>query len=187
MAGKSRAECKIVSEAVWARAKADYLSGMTAGAVAERHGMGVGGLRGRIQRERWSKAAHAAANAPPLPPAADPSQAPLDPEDIQRGALARASAALLAGRPAEATAIVEALDAVLDLASQIPITLEEAVERNVQVFRTLKETVRELAEHLLGDGEVFERAAWARKRPRATGPTRSAWAGRPGCTTRRGA
>ena len=162
MAGKPRAECKIVSEEVWARARDDYLSGMTAPAVAKRHGMG--GLRGRIFREGWSKAAHAARNAPPLPPAGDLADPPLDAEGIGRGALARASAALLAGRPAEATAIVQALRDVVKLAEVFPPlrSLDEARARNWNIALNLQDIVRTICEHLVGDGEVFERdARWA--------------------------
>jgi len=163
VAGKPRAECRIVSEAVWARGRQDYEGGMTAQAVADLHGMTVAAIRGRINREGWSRAAHSARNSPPSF-VSDVTDAPTEPEAIRRGALARASAALLAGRPAEATAIVQALDAVLELAvaAQPAIPLEEALARNLGLARSLQDTVRGLAEQLLGDGEVFERdARWA--------------------------
>lgn len=165
MAGKPRAECRIVSEAVWARARADYLSGMTAPAVAARHGVGVGGLRGRIAREGWSKAAHAAENAS-RPEAVELSDAPLEPHGIAKGALARASAALMAGRPAEAEAIVRALADVQALAVHVaesePIPLEVAAARSRSLARTLVEVSQELAQHMLEDGEVREEfARWA--------------------------
>lgn len=165
MAGKPRAECKIVSEQSWALAREDYLSGMSAQAVCERHGMGVAGLRGRAHREGWTKAAHAAANAPALaPPASDASGPPLTQEGIARSALARASAALTAGRPAEAEAIVRTLDHVLALAADLEpepdeVTLGQAMDRNRKIWRTMTVYAEELAEHMLGDGEVYERHA----------------------------
>lgn len=102
MAGKPRAECKIVSGETWSRARHDYLSGMTAPAVAARHGVGVGGLRGRIQREGWTKVAQAAANAPQPPSPEGASDAPLGPEAIRKGACSARGAPSPSGRPASA-------------------------------------------------------------------------------------
>jgi hypothetical protein len=164
MAGKPRAECKIVSEATWALARADYLAGMTAPAVAERHGMAVGGLRGRIAREGWSKKGHAARNAPPPEPAAV-AEAPIDPDGISRAALRRASAALAGGRPEEAKAVVAALEDVLELAGAVQfeaegrMNLDEAVHRFPHLEGALWDYAAWLAERLLEDGEVPERYA----------------------------
>jgi hypothetical protein len=160
MTGKPRALCAIVPEAVWAMARIDYEQGMSAKAVCARYGMREPGLRGRAHREGWRKsgvgglAAEAVRVEAVAPPAAPVSPAPIHPLDVARGALARASEALMAGRPAEAVAIVRALDDVLPIAEAFGVDHEvHDLEVTVQAAAAM------LAERILGDGEVSERHA----------------------------
>jgi hypothetical protein len=171
MVGKPRALCLIAPEEVWARAREDYENGMTGGAVAAKHGIGVSGLRGRAHREGWTKRAAAARRAGEAPALAVVETAALseplslEPQDIVRGALARASATLLAGRPAEATAILGALSDVLPWAEALADadaaddSLEAVLDRRMDMLSQINAYAERLAEQMLGDGEVFERNA----------------------------
>ena len=115
-----RAPYRMVGPATWELARAAYLGGETARAVAERFGIGLQNLRQKIHREGWSKKALAAARDPtgpggPAPspgalasPAAPPASAPADPEDLMTTVLRRAREALTAGRGSEATALLKA-------------------------------------------------------------------------------
>lgn len=47
--------CRQAPPEVWARARADYLSGLSAAQAAARHGLSEGTLRGRATRERWRR------------------------------------------------------------------------------------------------------------------------------------
>lgn len=129
---RKRAPYRMVAEATWELARADYLGGMTAQQVADKYVIGVHNLRAQISKRGWSKSALAAARVfpgpggPPLPhpaaaapPAPDrrrtktpPPQPP--PEgaaggDLLDTVLERARAALTAGRGAEATALLKAM------------------------------------------------------------------------------
>lgn len=117
---KMRAPYKMVSEPTWELARAAYLGGETAAAVARRFDIGVHNLRQKIHREGWSKRALADAVAfpgpggPPPPPReplpAHAVPAPVAPgtEDLMATVLRRARDALTAGRGSEATALLKA-------------------------------------------------------------------------------
>jgi hypothetical protein len=83
---------------------------------ATKHGVGVAGLRRRATLEAWDKTARGTASAARPEPPVRAAPAPISPGGVGRSALARASEALLDGRPAEAEAIIRALDVVLPVA-----------------------------------------------------------------------
>lgn len=187
--GASRTEFVKAPEHVWALARADYESGMTAKAVCARYGVREAGLRGRAHRERWCKEVSGRRVPPRAVKDADPAPeaprapAPTDQVGIAPGALARASEALLAGRPGEATAIVRALDDVLPLAEAFgtpvdlaPSSPEEVMDFSPELQAKLQKYVETLAEILLSHGEVPERhAAFAfRWRAERLGPAAAA-------------
>jgi hypothetical protein len=118
----------MVDQRTWALVRADYLGGMTAAAVAEKYGVGRHNVTARISREGWTKRALAEARArpgpggPPLPDTPGPG-GPGAPDagaaggrpagkrpapNLMETVLARARAALEAGRGAEATALLKA-------------------------------------------------------------------------------
>ncbi|NJC42560.1 hypothetical protein GGQ87_002855 [Brevundimonas alba] len=111
-----RAPYRMVSAPTWELARADYLGGMTAQKVADRHGIGLHNLRQTIARNGWSKRALADARAmagpggPPitLPAAPAAADAPSFEGDLLQTVLARARAALMAGRGAEASSLLKA-------------------------------------------------------------------------------
>ena len=114
----TRAPYIMVADTTWALARADYLGGMTAQQVADKHGIGVHNLRQTMARMGWTKRALAEARAAPGPggpPAAAPAPAAAEPHLAARSGklldtvLARARAALTAGRGAEATALLKAM------------------------------------------------------------------------------
>lgn len=69
----ARANPRIAPDAVWERARADYLAGLSAPQVCRRHGVGLSTLRDRAAREGWRRA-----DQPWTPPDR------LDPEDEGR-------------------------------------------------------------------------------------------------------
>jgi hypothetical protein len=175
MAGKPRAQCVIVSEEVWAAARVDYEDGMTGTAVVAKYGVGIAGLRGRASREGWNKRngtrAKAAATVLSPPPAAEPPEEPvidlaadLSPDSVGRGALARANALLLAGRTAEASAVLETLDKLLPYAEVFgqespQAELEAQLQHEEALLATMHGYAQNLAAKLLGDGQVGGRDA----------------------------
>lgn len=113
---KTRAPYRMVSPPTWELARADYLGGMTAQGVADRHGIGLHNLRQTMARKGWTKRALADARVlagpggPPVTVPAPPSTAAA-PEpwgDLLAGVLRRAREALLAGRGGEASALLKA-------------------------------------------------------------------------------
>ncbi|MCS6625507.1 DNA mismatch repair protein MutH [Roseibacterium beibuensis] len=114
---KTRAPYLMVSPPTWALARADYLGGMTAEQVADKHGIGLHNLRQTMARKGWTKRALADARAtagpggPPVTaaslPAADPGLA-TGGGDLLEAVLARARAALTGGRGGEASALLKA-------------------------------------------------------------------------------
>ena len=110
---KVRAPYKMVSSATWELARAAYLGGETAQAVADRFGIGVHNLRQKIYREGWSKRALADARLVAGPGGPDPRPGPLAPPaatgNLMDVVLNRAREALTAGKGAEATALLKAL------------------------------------------------------------------------------
>jgi len=121
---RTRAPYIMVADTTWALARADYLGGMTAQQVADKHGIGLHNLRQTMARKGWTKRALAEAHAaagPGGPPVTAPAPAPApaaaaaepDPAaasgDLPATVLARARAALTAGRGAEATALLKAM------------------------------------------------------------------------------
>lgn len=111
---KVRAPYKMVSPPTWELARAAYLGGETAHAVAGRFDIGLSNLRQKIYREGWSKRALADARvvAGPGGPAPQPRQvvAPDTDKDLVLDVvLYRAREALTAGKGAEATALLKAL------------------------------------------------------------------------------
>ena len=52
---KTRAPYKMVSPPTWELARADYLNGMTAEAVAVKHGIGLANLRQTMARKGWER------------------------------------------------------------------------------------------------------------------------------------
>ena len=126
---KTRAPYRMVSPATWVLARADYLGGMTAQAVADKHGVGLHNLRQTMARNGWTKRAladaraavqpDAAASPPPPDPlamaraAAAGRTGPADPAapaggDVLEAVLARVRTALTSGRGAEASALLRA-------------------------------------------------------------------------------
>lgn len=126
---KTRAPYRMVSPATWVLARADYLGGMTAQAVADKHGVGLHNLRQTMARKGWTKRAladaraavqpDAAASPPPPDPlamaraAAAGRTGPADPAapaggDVLEAVLARVRTALTSGRGAEASALLRA-------------------------------------------------------------------------------
>ncbi len=61
---RKRAPYRMVAEATWELARADYLGGMTARQVADKYVIGVHNLRARISERGWSKRALAAGRWP---------------------------------------------------------------------------------------------------------------------------
>ena len=51
----ARANPRIAPDAVWERARADYLAGLPAPQVCRRHGVGLSTLRDRAAREGWRR------------------------------------------------------------------------------------------------------------------------------------
>lgn len=109
---------KYRSAEVWHRVRIAYEEGEPAPAVALRFDVGLANLRKKASREGWTRAA-LARRADPPPDAAAPDTAPRDPapEPVDpRTALARArqqaATLLAAGRPAEATAMLKAVEAL---------------------------------------------------------------------------
>jgi hypothetical protein len=144
-----RAPYRMVSPPTWELARAAYLGGETAQAVADRFGIGLQNLRQKIFREGWSKRALAEARTlagpggPPvtptphaspadapgaaLPAAATP--APPADEDLMATVLRRAREALTSGRGSEATALLKA--------ARDYVTISEDVERARETFAAL--------------------------------------------------
>ena len=60
---KIRAPYLMVSPPTWELARADYLGGMTAQQVADKHGIGLHNLRQTMARKGWTKRALADARA----------------------------------------------------------------------------------------------------------------------------
>src|SRR5690606_36908016 len=129
---RKRAPYRMVADATWELARADYLGGMTAQQVADKYVIGVHNLRARISERGWSKRALAQARVfsgpggPPLthptaapPPGPERTRATATPPapaaaaeaggDLLDTVLERARAALTAGRGAEATALLKAM------------------------------------------------------------------------------
>lgn len=139
-----RAPYRMVSPPTWELARAAYLGGETAQAVAERFGIGLQNLRQKIFREGWSKRALAEARTlagpggPPVTPTphASPADAPgavlpappAD-EDLMATVLRRAREALTSGRGSEATALLKA--------ARDYVTISEDVERARETFAAL--------------------------------------------------
>lgn len=111
---KTRAPYKMVSPPTWELARADYLNGMTAEAVAVKHGIGLANLRQTMARKGWTKRALADARAtpgpggPPLPAAAPAEAPPPAGGDVMEEVLTRARASLAAGRGGEASTLMKA-------------------------------------------------------------------------------
>jgi len=116
---KTRAPYLMVADTTWELARADYLGGMTAQAVADKHNIGLHNLRQTMARNGWTKRALAEARAvagpggpavtvPPAAPAAPAAAAPEPWGELLAGVLGRARAALLAGRGGEAAALLKA-------------------------------------------------------------------------------
>lgn len=117
---KTRAPYIMVADTTWDLARADYLGGMTAKQVADKHTIGLHNLRQTMARNGWTKRALAEARAfagpggpavtvPPAAPAAAAEPEPQPWGELLAGVLGRARAALLAGRGGEATALLRAM------------------------------------------------------------------------------
>lgn len=114
---RTRAPYRMVSESTWALARADYLGGMTAEAAARKHDIGLHNMRQTMARKGWTKRALAEARTFPGPggpdtvfePPAAPAAAAEPWGELPAGVLRRAREALLAGRGAEATALLKAM------------------------------------------------------------------------------
>ena len=129
-----RREIKQRSPAVWARAKEAYLAGEPAASVARRFDVGYGNLRYRAHAEGWTRKAvmareeaEEAVEATRLAGRADPTalsetEPPLDldPAEAFEAALARAGAAIAAGRGAEAAGLLKAAETLARLRQATP-------------------------------------------------------------------
>lgn len=113
---KTRPPYLMVSPPTWDLARADYLGGMTAKAVADKHHIGLHNLRQTMARNGWTKRALADARAragpggPPVTvPAAPAAAAGVDDStDLLEAVLRRARTVLTAGRGGEASALIKA-------------------------------------------------------------------------------
>lgn len=125
---KTRAPYLMVSDPTWALARADYLiRGMTAQAVADKHGIGLHNLRSTMSLKGWTKRDLADARAAVQPDAAAGVPPPPDPVaearaaatgrtkaadpaggDLLEAVLTRVRTALTSGRGAEASALLKA-------------------------------------------------------------------------------
>lgn len=105
-----------LSEDTWARAREDYLAGMTGEQVCRRYGMGMRTLREHAEEERWRRSDHP--DAPPVDDDADMSIfADLETIDLLEQARLHAAAAVMRGRSVEAarwTRLTQALQARLE-------------------------------------------------------------------------
>lgn len=92
------------SDDVWARARADYLAGVTAETVCARHDLGLSTLRARAAAEGWRRSDQPDPEPVDLPVDLDAEvEAGLpDYADMARHALVRLNRAVLGGRVAEA-------------------------------------------------------------------------------------
>lgn len=111
----------MVADTTWELARADYLGGMTARQVADRHGIGLHNLRQTMARKGWTKRALAEARAtggpggPPVTVAALAAGADAGAGgkaagggDLLEAVLTRARTALTGGRGGEASALLKA-------------------------------------------------------------------------------
>lgn len=114
---RTRPPYVMVADTTWALARADYLGGMTAQQVADKHGIGLHNLRQTMARNGWTKRALADARAaagPGGPPVTVAALPPAEPGlaagsgDLLEAVLARARAALTGGRGGEASALLKA-------------------------------------------------------------------------------
>jgi hypothetical protein len=113
---KTRAPYTMVSPATWELARADYLGGMTAAAVAKKHAIGLHNLRQTMARKGWTKRALAEARAVAGPggPAVTAPTVAAETDfaaaggDLLEAVMARARAALTGGRGGEASALLKA-------------------------------------------------------------------------------
>jgi hypothetical protein len=114
---KIRAPYLMVSPPTWELARADYLGGMTAQQVADKHVIGLHNLRQTMARKGWTKRALADARAtagPGGPPVTAATLAAAEPDlaagggDLLEAVLGRARAALTGGRGGEASALLKA-------------------------------------------------------------------------------
>lgn len=124
-----RQRYRVVSDQTWDLARAAYVSGLSARAVCEQYGLGEANLRKRARRDGWTKQAWRDARAVLDPQAtpADPVAAPGPPPpedgapegDVLDQVMARARAALTAGKGQEATALIRALRDYAVLAGEV--------------------------------------------------------------------
>lgn len=114
---KTRAPYLMVSPPTWELARADYLGGMTAQQVADKHRIGLHNLRQTMARKGWTKRALADARAaagPGGPPVTAATLAAAEPGlaagagDLLEAVMGRARAALTGGRGGEASALLKA-------------------------------------------------------------------------------
>lgn len=129
-----RREIRQRSPAVWARVRAAYLAGETAASVARRFDVGYGNLRYRANAEGWTRKAaladadeataaeevRIAGRAEPMPSAPAETPVDIDPADAFEAALARAGAAIAAGRGAEAAGLLKAVETLVRLRQATP-------------------------------------------------------------------
>ncbi|GAA0637972.1 hypothetical protein [Brevundimonas lenta] len=145
---KVRAPYKMVSPPTWELARAAYLGGMTAEAVAEKYDIGLHNLRQTIARKGWSKRALADARAlagpggppvpapvaatPPSPEPASPPAPPITVDMILRSildvAMVRAGKAIIAGTGAEASALIKATREWVTLNAEVVTARAEVPE-----------------------------------------------------------
>lgn len=88
-------------DAVWARAREDYLAGEAAETVCARHGLGVSTLRARASAEGWRRADQP--DPEPVDLDAEYEDGPPSFDAMLRHAEVRLNRAVLRGRPAEAS------------------------------------------------------------------------------------
>lgn len=147
---KVRSPYLMVSAPTWELARAAYLGGDTAAQIAARLQIGVHNLRRKIHKNGWSKRALADARArshadgaigapspAPTPPPqndASPAQAG-DAADLLDTVLARARAALTAGKGGEATALLKATREYV-IARQDIADARAAIAANVKTWNT---------------------------------------------------
>ncbi|CAN5222642.1 hypothetical protein BH10PSE1_BH10PSE1_11970 [soil metagenome] len=92
---------RIRSDAVWDRARADFLAGDTAAAVCDRYDVSLGAFKARAAREGWRRS-----DQPDPEPVDLETETPVEPEDIATmaaQALIRARRAMDRGRAIEAS------------------------------------------------------------------------------------
>lgn len=160
--------------ATWAKVKRDYLSGIPARVVAERHDVGLSNLKRKAREEGWRRCHHAleleaeqaaafgdasadvAVAVVVETPAPEPAE-PVTPEIAFEAAVDKAAVALAAGRSAEATSLLKAARDLLQLLGPNglhpppPPPTEADMKRRWQEMLYSEEgraQVRKAAEHL---------------------------------------